>query len=310
MDGITPLTVAIWIRQLMISFEFEGAEVLPEFRSIGLSIRLKEEVPEHLFLAMRFELLIPVIDMTRINDASERQKIIDEDRQYSKISFEVDDVLSHPGADARYLLRLVPIARDWKAVGDDAKLRDNRECFLDFCNDTVRLDHPQKKGAKLEWRNGFSRTRMYHVRQPEVRAHVRNPLYVTIPTGSLRDMLDRLPTSGSPEEAVDDTVAIAHLLAAAEDAFSDPSPPPPLSSLRRPRESFGYDTFVVENPIVAAEPAKAEETEEFDLDDALLDELLEKDEDAWVPLSAEEVADVERDLAEFGRRVEEFERSA
>lgn len=272
--GVMPKNLAAWIRQLMISAEFSPG-IDPQTGAIGLRLDLSEEVPEHVFLKLRFELLIPIVNLDEVDVAEgdeetmrrlrlkKRLEIIAADQQHTRIAFAVDDVLSEPGSKPSYVLRLAPVARDPHETEDAALMNDNRKALESLVDEMRATAHPHRKdGARLEWRNGFYRVRFHHVKHRELgdRANFPNPRYVAVVANRLRGLMARLPTDeGATADPESDARELDALLVAADDAFSDPEFAVPRPTGRSRSESFGYDIYLVHGPEFA---------EEFDLDTA------------------------------------------
>jgi hypothetical protein len=224
---VKPNDLANYIRGLMVSYDLMP-NIDPEAHSIQLKLELMEEVPEYLFLNMRFELLVPIQNLDEVKDLSKRLELIRTDRHYSKINFSVDEVKSENDEKPCYTLLLTPTEDD--------------QSFQSLIHQMSQAGHPYKAGEGLEWRNGFNLMRFYHAQNKGTRdrAHIVNPLYVpTTPTRLSKNVLSRLPVDRSrSNDAMSDSDEIEALLASADDAFSDPG--------ERPRrETFGYETYQV-----------------------------------------------------------------
>lgn len=261
---ITPNAYAAWISQRMLSFDFErlsnGFEEGP--LSISLRMSLKEEVPEHLFLNLRFELVIPIVDPDQIEDAKRREEILLAESHCSKIYLAVERLEAEPGTKPAYILRLTPIERVPDERADPAKMQDNREGLLTLIAQMAGTGHPTERGGTLEWRNGFSLMRFYHARYRAAadRVETANPRHVPIAAIRLRGLIARLPTEKSETDPHEDAEALERLLAEVDDAFSDPTPPkaPEPKALAR-RKIFGYDVCLIHG----------QDFEEFDLDQGI-----------------------------------------
>jgi len=267
----TPNAFAAWIIQRTLSFDFEGKPDAERVESdeesdpvsISLRLRLEEDLPDHFFLNLRVELLVPVVDPEQIEDAERREEVLRAEGQYSKIFLAVQCLEAEPGTKPEYVLHLTPIGRGRGEQADFAKRQDNRDGLLTLADQMSRTAHPERRGERLEWRNGFSLVRLYHARYPSAadRVELPNPRYVPVIADRLRGLIARLPT-GAPREdgAREDDEEIDRLLASADDAFADPSTKP-----RARHDSFGYDVYLIHG----------QDFEEFDLDKAILVALRE-----------------------------------
>ena len=236
-DEPSRMSPATYLHERVRSIDFDKPGFNREDPAIGLTFLMKEPVPDYLFLRLQFDLLIPMPANAERNGQ----------RTTQAIGFQVDDVLAI-AIDA-YRLSLRPRPRTGPL--DD----DRRMAFLSLA-DGASL-HRLKDGSPRDWRHDVIRVRFHHAKQPQTRHAVRNPRYAELPVAGLSTLLAQLPKKGGRE---DDRQALDELLASADAAFSEHESPRPKS------ESFGYANYLLQQ--------QDEPVEEFDLDGALLEELM------------------------------------
>lgn len=213
MQEITPDKLASLIHERLVRLDLEQADSGHDDPVVGLTLYLKDEMPEHVFLNIRFELIVQVAESSAVQpDGSPVEP-------FQAIAFVVTEVLATLGSQPHYVLELQPMAK---------------KRLLDPCHKTAFITlSDEARMHRRDWRKDVVSVRFCHARYPEARYESENPR-----AEPLRPRM-YLPPHETPGNDEQD---LRNLLTAADDAFSDPGETGhPSSGTHRTYPEFDLD---------------------------------------------------------------------
>ena len=190
--------LANWLRPRIERMDFGKADFDRNAPSIDLTLSLREDLPDCIFEAFRFELLVP----TGYAPAPGRRA---EHPMHFAIAVRLADLDLQLGRWPKALIRLEPAPRETRL--SDCHLT----ALLTLAEEAARFHRPD--GTLHDWREEVEGLRLRHAGDADRHFNLRNPLYAPL---DIRPFKTGLPTSGKHEPSLEE------LMDMAGDAFSEP----------------------------------------------------------------------------------------